>query len=176
MLICISSVQLNRVGEHADPADFDFDRVTVLHENRGLAREADAAWCAGRDDVTRLQIENRRNIGNHLRDIVDEIARAAVLERLAVQSGLHGDVARIAEHIDSHHPRPEASGVAKIFPRCDLTRMELPVADASVVKGGISRYMRQGDRKSELQSLMRISYAVFCLKKKNTYINNLIYT
>src|SRR3546814_14430797 len=23
MLICISSVQLNRVGEHADPADFD---------------------------------------------------------------------------------------------------------------------------------------------------------
>src|SRR3546814_14975324 len=70
--------------------------------------------------------------------------RSAVLERLAVQSGLHGDVARIAEHIDSHHPRPEASGVAKIFPRCDLTRMELPVADASVVKGGISRYMRQG--------------------------------
>src|SRR3546814_7644460 len=83
-------------------------------------------------------------IGNHLRDIVDEIARAAVLERLAVQSGLHGDVARIAEHIDSHHPRPEASGVAKIFPRCDLTRMALPVEDASVVKGGISRYMRKG--------------------------------
>src|SRR3546814_19837581 len=79
-----------------------------------------------------------------LRDIVDEIARAAVLERLAVQSGLHGDVARIAEHIDSHHPRPEASGVAKIFPRCDLTRMELPVAAASVVKGGISRYIPQG--------------------------------
>src|SRR3546814_18818768 len=78
-------------------------------------------------------------IGNHLRDIVDEIARAAVLERLAVQSGLHGDVARIAEHIDGNHPRPEASGVAKVFPRCDLTRMELPVADASVAKGGISR-------------------------------------
>src|SRR3546814_5754996 len=38
----------------------------------------------------------------------------------------------------------DLSGVAKIFPRCDLTRMELPVADASVVKGGISRYMRQG--------------------------------
>src|SRR3546814_3325354 len=32
-------------------------------------------------------------------------------------------------------------------------------------------HWRQGDRKSntsELQSLMRISYAVFCLKKKNT--------
>src|SRR3546814_20468929 len=97
MLICISSVQLNRVGEHADPADFDFDRVTVLHENRGLAREADAAWCAGRDDVTRLQIENRRTIGNNLRDIVDEIARAAVLERLAVQSGFPGAFARLPQ-------------------------------------------------------------------------------
>src|SRR3546814_16679242 len=68
MLICISSVQLNRVGEHADPADVDFDSVTVLHENRGLEREAAAACCAGRDDVTRLQIENRRQTGHHLRD------------------------------------------------------------------------------------------------------------
>src|SRR3546814_7485163 len=30
--------------------------------------------------------------------------------------------------------------------------------------------MRSEEHTSELQSLMRISYAVFCLKKKNTYI------
>src|SRR3546814_3144817 len=30
---------------------------------------------------------------------------------------------------------------------------------------------RSEEHTSELQSLMRISYAVFCLKKKNTYIN-----
>src|SRR3546814_4281731 len=29
--------------------------------------------------------------------------------------------------------------------------------------------MRSEEHTSELQSLMRISYAVFCLKKKNTY-------
>src|SRR3546814_1812378 len=30
-------------------------------------------------------------------------------------------------------------------------------------------YFRSEEHTSELQSLMRISYAVFCLKKKNTY-------
>src|SRR3546814_6836904 len=35
---------------------------------------------------------------------------------------------------------------------------------------------RSEEHTSELQSLMRISYAVFCLKKKNnTYFHNLIY-
>src|SRR3546814_8816646 len=33
-------------------------------------------------------------------------------------------------------------------------------------------YYRSEEHTSELQSLMRISYAVFCLKKKNKYIIN----
>src|SRR3546814_7421986 len=37
--------------------------------------------------------------------------------------------------------------------------------------GGKGR--RSEEHTSELQSLMRISYAVFCLKKKNTQINKL---
>src|SRR3546814_4421194 len=32
-------------------------------------------------------------------------------------------------------------------------------------------WVRSEEHTSELQSLMRISYAVFCLKKKNTYNN-----
>src|SRR3546814_7128779 len=38
------------------------------------------------------------------------------------------------------------------------------------VKGGEigSKFWRSEEHTSELQSLMRISYAVFCLKKKNT--------
>src|SRR3546814_10476158 len=32
-------------------------------------------------------------------------------------------------------------------------------------------YVRSEEHTSELQSLMRISYAVFCLKKKNTQIH-----
>src|SRR3546814_6376415 len=35
-----------------------------------------------------------------------------------------------------------------------------------------SRWVRSEEHTSELQSLMRISYAVFCLKKKNTSKHN----
>src|SRR3546814_5716398 len=36
-----------------------------------------------------------------------------------------------------------------------------------LVRPGLSRTARSEEHTSELQSLMRISYAVFCLKKKN---------
>src|SRR3546814_2852742 len=36
-------------------------------------------------------------------------------------------------------------------------------------------YRRSEEHTSELQSLMRISYAVFCLKKKNTDKTNIVY-
>src|SRR3546814_3410555 len=42
---------------------------------------------------------------------------------------------------------------------------QLEVAAATV---GIDQFRRSEEHTSELQSLMRISYAVFCLKKKNT--------
>src|SRR3546814_11634604 len=38
--------------------------------------------------------------------------------------------------------------------------------------GDRGRHPRSEEHTSELQSLMRISYAVFCLKKKNTHNNN----
>src|SRR3546814_3085322 len=41
----------------------------------------------------------------------------------------------------------------------------VPVIDSSPVRQGSLR--RSEEHTSELQSLMRISYAVFCLKKKN---------
>src|SRR3546814_9298492 len=40
----------------------------------------------------------------------------------------------------------------------------------------IDRRLRSEEHTSELQSLMRISYAVFCLKKKNSIVINIIYT
>src|SRR3546814_9497749 len=36
----------------------------------------------------------------------------------------------------------------------------------------VRHYVRSEEHTSELQSLLRISYAVFCLKKKNTKQNN----
>src|SRR3546814_6711718 len=40
---------------------------------------------------------------------------------------------------------------------------------------GIAGLARSEEHTSELQSLMRISYAVFCLKKKKTQTKNLYY-
>src|SRR3546814_2096691 len=55
--------------------------------------------------------------------------------------------------------------------RCDIIA-EGVVAAAREVKLAVPLVVRLGrseEHTSELQSLMRISYAVFCLKKKNTY-------
>src|SRR3546814_8062722 len=41
-----------------------------------------------------------------------------------------------------------------------------------VLFGSIAEY-RSEEHTSELQSLMRLSYAVFCLKKKTTQLNNI---
>src|SRR3546814_8296525 len=60
-----------------------------------------------------------------------------------------------------------------------ISRMEqrtLALDDIPMIGGGIrrqafsgaSREIRSEEHTSELQSLMRISYAVFCLKKKNS--------
>src|SRR3546814_3099220 len=38
--------------------------------------------------------------------------------------------------------------------------------------GHVGKFLRSEEHTSELQSLMRISYAVFCLKKKKTYSQN----
>src|SRR3546814_4094178 len=57
---------------------------------------------------------------------------------------------RAERHDEGDHPRQHRNGAAK------LTRSE--------------------EHTSELQSLMRISYAVFCLKKKNDNTKNTTYT
>src|SRR3546814_5350012 len=44
------------------------------------------------------------------------------------------------------------------------------------VKTEAGKIVRSEEHTSELQSLMRISYAVFCLKKKKTHKNNTVTT
>src|SRR3546814_2955566 len=46
-----------------------------------------------------------------------------------------------------------------------------PLVD-EIAKVEVAESQRSEEHTSELQSLMRISYAVFCLKKKNTKIKN----
>src|SRR3546814_2304100 len=51
-------------------------------------------------------------------------------------------------------------------------RRHVPASRCGRPYGAAARTMRSEEHTSELQSLMRISYAVFCLKKKNKHIKN----
>src|SRR3546814_1365368 len=62
--------------------------------------------------------------------------------------------------------------------RGDIIRAEIPhqiptQTQALFMNG--RRAIRSEEHTSELQSLMRISYAVFCLKKQNKYTNHTYY-
>src|SRR3546814_4646323 len=52
--------------------------------------------------------------------------------------------------------------------RCAGCGARLPVPDSEVGRRADLESQRSEEHTSELQSLMRISYAVFCLKKKKT--------
>src|SRR3546814_8068687 len=74
---------------------------------------------------------------------------------------------------------PDAVNPARA-PELKLDFMEAPALPAAFFKGDIAAFTalpaavwptadRSEEHTSELQSLMRISYAVFCLKKKNNH-------
>src|SRR3546814_4109164 len=72
------------------------------------------------------------------------------------------DIPLIAMTARGVSPLAEAASVALVLPVVEEGR---PMGLAPTT----STTMRSEEHTSELQSLMRISYAVFCLKKKNTH-------
>src|SRR3546814_10162974 len=70
-------------------------------------------------------------------------------------------------HRDDDHPgqREENPPVAR--PRLRKRSLGGNVRSAATTLKHFSRPLRSEEHTSELQSLMRISYAVFCLKQKN---------
>src|SRR3546814_5759204 len=64
-----------------------------------------------------------------------------------------------APYIGVHYERD-------LFDTADFTRDEGGEVDAVSLVAGVRIFFRSEEHTSELQSLMRISYAVFCLKKK----------
>src|SRR3546814_6952563 len=64
---------------------------------------------------------------------------------------------------------PDSVRVGATIPCTSRKRSLLEVSDGN---SGVSRARRSEEHTSELQSLMRISYAVFCLKKKKQKKNN----
>src|SRR3546814_6082033 len=78
-------------------------------------------------------------------------------------SALHIHVAGAADR-PSHLSRGAAAGRESAW----IEPMEVAIADPKQETGAsfLNNFWRSEEHTSELQSLMRISYAVFCLKKK----------
>src|SRR3546814_7520127 len=84
------------------------------------------------------------------------------------------------------HSRRAGAGAAGELPRHHVHRRLLPAPDAARRHDGLEHPAGAGQARprggrprseehtSELQSLMRISYADFCLKKKNTHKTTMI--
>src|SRR3546814_2014990 len=79
-----------------------------------------------------------------------------------------------AQHVIASADRADEQLAAAVLVEEDDARIELArLREQEIERHGLSRTRRADDREirseehtSELQSLMRISYAVFCLKKK----------
>src|SRR3546814_1570916 len=77
-------------------------------------------------------------------------------------------------HHDQHDDRQHSCGFAPawchaVFP--SIQPFSVMTACNGTSQGSGASAARSEEHTSELQSLMRISYAVFCLKKKNKIIN-----
>src|SRR3546814_9567175 len=87
-------------------------------------------------------------------------------QRNEQQRSLTDEVDPIAGGIDS---RRESDRTYRRQAKQECCKHGLPFAQC--MPGSDDGCCRSEEHTSELQSLMRISYAVFCLKKKNYYIN-----
>src|SRR3546814_4886285 len=88
-------------------------------------------------------------------------ARVAVAGEIGSEKG--GD-ARLG-HVDAGQPRAQRDDVGVIMLARELRRQRFGHERAAARRVAV----RSEEHTSELQSLMRISYAVFCLKKKNKH-------
>src|SRR3546814_2764231 len=95
-------------------------------------------------------------------DLPDRQRRAAIVRRLRLSEGLsdRAFLARPARPFDPRRDEPGDADDRGKGPAAPMTEDILISTDGRVGR------LRSEEHTSELQSLMRISYAVFCLKKK----------
>src|SRR3546814_5957485 len=103
-----------------------------------------------------------------------------IVDRLSHRENRWGTYQRIAERADVSVPPDEiwmlvqicsqGEGVrlASLADQFSISRRKLQIVAKRLVDRNL--LIRSEEHTSELQSLMRNSYAVFCLKKKNTQI------
>src|SRR3546814_9771228 len=78
---------------------------------------------------------------------------------------IHGAMDHSMRDMSKLPPGANGVGVDMVAPM-PVDRMDFPGLGLDTVSHRVLRYTRSEEHTSELQSLMRISYAVFCLKKK----------
>src|SRR3546814_10321613 len=91
-------------------------------------------------------------------------------KRISVNNATHTDQAKVA--VDANAVEAALAAAHAVTPAhvdAEVHAGNAPVADADVAAKAVadSAQARSEEHTSELQSLMRISYAVFCLKNKN---------
>src|SRR3546814_2136740 len=101
----------------------------------------------------RLEIEERERVERRLR----ESQHALEAARARAEDASRAKAAFLATM--SHEIRTPMNGVTAMAEILDRTRLSAEQRD-------MTRTIRSEEHTSELQSLMRISYAVFCLKQK----------
>src|SRR3546814_1822461 len=111
------------------------------------------------------------------------LVRSLVLDQLSVAGQVGGGDRRgeidappddgdgLAQHVDRPH---QLSAVRRRAERLDPRRRLVEARQVQPARGlHPHQPVRSEEHTSELQSLMRISYAVFCLKKKNETNHNI---
>src|SRR3546814_660622 len=163
------SWQMDNRGASMCEGRFDFGfAVDWMRKDLGICL-AEAKQNGARLPVTALvdqfygQVQAR---GGHRWDT------SSLMQLLAKDGGGEGSAARAAPSLSSRHSLPGPNGIS-VRQRLPMMACRRPQAPQSSTRKPLCRPGRSEEHTSELQSLMRISYAVFCLKKKiNILITN----
>src|SRR3546814_10692095 len=92
-------------------------------------------------------------------------------DRAALRAGIKAQPSRSARPQRLRRLGPDFRIVQRRFQALDLAPIH--IREPKMYVGHGRRWDRSDEHTSELQSLMRISYAVFCLKKKKKQTHNL---
>src|SRR3546814_9410165 len=129
---------------------------------------------AGR--IERLRLDTRRAIAKNMRVLQDQ-------RRAAIRDGDVGEVARLQELIRALRRQRNDLSFRALRELEDSVDLRLIIDDLQKATkalhdeaDNIKTVARSEEHTSELQSLMRTSYAVFCLKKKKYRKTNMTTT
>src|SRR3546814_6926150 len=119
-------------------------------------------------EIAQVVGESQPRVSRHVRILVE----AGLAERrkegswVFLRLGQDAHIAPLTRFLDG----AELSDSEALWMKADLARLAAVRNDrAQAAEHYFAEHARSEEHTSELQSLMRISYAVFCLKKKNKH-------